>query len=155
MKNALDATLLTTPEYRRFIDDLKSRVLSARISAARAINRDLTLLYWDIGRAIVEKQQVLGWGESVVEIVAADLRRAFPKMTGFSPRNVWDMRRFFQEYTSPEFLSQTVREIGRGGFAPILRQAAAELVKPSKRPQAVAKLEAAGEEEESRFIKSG
>ncbi len=78
MKTISNTTMLTTPEYRQFIEDLKARVTAARISAARAVNRDLILLYWDIGRAIVEKQQTLGWGESVVEMVSADLRRAFP-----------------------------------------------------------------------------
>ena len=77
------------------------------------MNRDLILLYWDIGRGIVEKQQTLGWGDAVVEMVAADLRRAFPEMTGFSPRNVWDMRRLYAAYSAPEFLAQAVREIDR------------------------------------------
>ena len=85
MKNqSTDTAMLTSPEYRRFIEDLKARVTAARISAARAVNRDLILLYWDIGHGIVEKQQTLGWGDSVVEMVSADLRRAFPAMTGFS-----------------------------------------------------------------------
>ena len=47
------------PAYRQFIEDLKTRVVSARISAARAVNRELILLYWDIGRGIVEKQRFL------------------------------------------------------------------------------------------------
>ena len=46
-----------------------------RTSAARAVNRDLVLLYWDLGRAIVEQQAAQGWGDSVVEQIAADLRR--------------------------------------------------------------------------------
>ena len=45
-----DPTVMTSPEYRQFIEDLKARVISARISAARAVNRDCILLYWDIGR---------------------------------------------------------------------------------------------------------
>ena len=57
MKTIADTAMLTTPEYRQFIEDLKARVTAARISAARAVNRDLILLYWDIGRGIVEKQQ--------------------------------------------------------------------------------------------------
>jgi hypothetical protein len=140
MKEATDASVLATPEYRRFIADLKARVLSARISAARAVNRDGILLYWDIGRAIVEKQHVLGWGESVVELVAADLRRAFPQMTGFSPRNVWDMRRLYETYSAPEFLEQLVPEIARSVPGHILRQPVAELAVGKKRPQPVAKL---------------
>jgi len=129
MKNANDQTVMTSPEYRQFIEDLKTRVVSARISAARAVSLDLILLYWDIGRGIVEKQQVLGWGDAVVEMVAADLRRAFPQITGFSPRNVWDMRRLYATYTAPEFLAQAAREIDHGEGGQILRQAAAKLPK--------------------------
>jgi hypothetical protein len=78
MKTISNTTMLTTPEYRQFIEDLKARVTAARISAARAVNRDLILLYWDIGRGIVEKQRMLGWGESVVEMVSATWRD-FPR----------------------------------------------------------------------------
>ncbi len=140
MKKATDSTLMTSPEYRRFIEAMKARVLSARVSAARAVNRDLILLYWDIGRGIVEKQQVLGWGESVVEMVAADLQRAFPQITGFSPRNVWAMRRLYATYTAHEFLAQAVREIDHGEGGQILRQAVAKFGGDKKRRQAVAKL---------------
>ena len=69
-------------------EDLKARVISARICAARAVNRDLILLYWDIGHGIVEKQKTLGWGDAVVEMVARDLRRAFPASQSFSPDNL-------------------------------------------------------------------
>jgi hypothetical protein len=51
-------------------------VLSARISAAPAVTHEAILLYWDIGRGIVEKQRTYGWRESVVEMVAADLHKA-------------------------------------------------------------------------------
>jgi predicted nuclease of restriction endonuclease-like (RecB) superfamily len=108
-----DPAVLITPEYRRFIEELKARVNAARISAARHVNRDLILLYWDIGRGIVEKQQILGWGDSVVEMVAADLRRAFPEMRGFSPDSVWRMRQFYSEYADASFLEQAVPEMER------------------------------------------
>jgi predicted nuclease of restriction endonuclease-like (RecB) superfamily len=107
----LQEVSIASPEYRQFIEDLKTRVISARISAARAVNRDLILLYWDIGRGIVEKQQVLGWGESVVEMVAADLRRAFPGSRSFSSDNVWRMRQFYLAYGDASFLGQAVPEI--------------------------------------------
>jgi hypothetical protein len=110
MKTASDSTVLTSPEYRRFIEDLKARVISARICAARAVNRDLILLYWDIGHGIVEKQKTLGWGDAVVEMVAADLRRAFPAGQSFSPDNLWRMRQFYLAYSTPEFLGQAVPE---------------------------------------------
>ncbi|HMO50100.1 MAG TPA: PDDEXK nuclease domain-containing protein [Kiritimatiellia bacterium] len=118
------APSLAAPEYRKFIEELKVRVVSARISAARNINRDLILLYWDIGKAIVEKQHVLGWGEAVVDQVSSDLRHAFPQTTGFSPRNVRDMRRFYLAYSDKTIWPQRV----------------AKLRAKTNLPQAVAKL---------------
>jgi predicted nuclease of restriction endonuclease-like (RecB) superfamily len=112
MKTIANTAMLTTPEYRQFIEDLKARVTAARISAARAVNRDLILLYWDIGHAIVQKMKTHGWGDSVVEMLSADLRREFPAMTGFSVANVWRMRQLYETYTNPEFLAQAVREFG-------------------------------------------
>ena len=97
-------------DYANFIKTMKERVAAARLSVARAVNRELLALYWDIGKAIVEKQQALGWGQSVVEQIARDLRASFPGTQGFSARNVWDMRRLYEEYSS----------------APVLRQLAAE-----------------------------
>ena len=58
----------------------------------------------------MEKQTVEGWGESVVERLAADLRFEFPELRGFSPFNVWRMRQLYLEYTSSEFLAQAVPE---------------------------------------------
>jgi len=124
-----DSTISTTPEYRQFIEGLKSRVIAARISSARAVNSELIQLYWDIGCGIVEKQQTLGWGESVVEIVAADLRAQFPGITGFSARSVWDMRRFYLAYSAPDSLSQVNRDGSPSGKKAILRQPVAELKK--------------------------
>jgi len=104
---------VTSPEYRQFISELKARVLSARISVGRAANRDIILLYWDIGRGIVEKQVRLGWGNSVVEMVARDLQRSFAASKSFSPDNLWRMRQLYVAYSAPEFLGQAVPEIRR------------------------------------------
>ncbi len=109
MKN--DPAILATPDYRRFIEDLKARVTEARISAARHVNRDLILLYWDIGQAIDEKQKIHNWGDAVVEMVARDLKAAFPGSTGFSPQNVWRMRQFYRDHTDEQFLAQACERI--------------------------------------------
>jgi predicted nuclease of restriction endonuclease-like (RecB) superfamily len=118
MKKKPDTTIAISADYRQFIEELKSRVMSAQITAARRINHELILLYWDIGRGIVEKQQALGWGESVVEMVAADLQRAFPSMSGFSPRNVWDMKRFYLAYSDEAIWRQAVAKLTKGAKDP-------------------------------------
>lgn len=83
--------------------------------AALAVNREVIDLYWSIGKTITERQQDEGWGNSVVERLAADLRDAFPDMKGFSPANMWRMRAFYLAWPSLEtadpILAQSVREL--------------------------------------------
>ena len=119
-------TFTTLADYAAWLAEVKSRIQSAQISAARAVNRDLILLYWDIGRGIVEKQEQLGWGKSVVDRLAADLKRGFSGLTGFSARNLWEMRRLYEAYSSAKFLAQAVRELERNQDLIILQQPVAE-----------------------------
>ncbi len=123
-------------DYARFIGQLKARVLSAHIGAARAVNRELIVLYWDIGLAIVDKQQAAGWGDAVVERIASDLCEAFPDIRGFSARNVWDMRRFYLAYCDPEFIAALAKEKVAGRKLGPLRQPAAESRVGDGRPDA-------------------
>ncbi|MDE2571875.1 MAG: DUF1016 domain-containing protein, partial [bacterium] len=74
--------------YAELLGELKERIRAAQVRAALAVNRELVLLYWQIGREILERQNRAGWGAKVVERLAADLRHAFPEMTGLSPRNL-------------------------------------------------------------------
>lgn len=96
------------PDYPAFLAALKERILHARTSAARAVNRELVSLYWDLGQSIVEKQRVLGWGESVIDRLSSDLQEAFPRTTGFSPRNMRDMKRFYLAYSDESMWRQPV-----------------------------------------------
>jgi predicted nuclease of restriction endonuclease-like (RecB) superfamily len=98
--------------YGHLLGEIKSRIRSAQYDALRAVNKELISLYWDIGRIIVARQQAEGWGHSVVERLAADIRAEFPGMTGFSVANVWRMRSFYQAYCGHEKLAPLVREIG-------------------------------------------
>jgi len=104
---------VTTSDYSAFLTEVKGRIQTARLNAGRAVNRELVMLYWDIGRGIVEKQAAVGWGESVVERLSADLRAEFPDMRGFSTRNFWYMRRLFAETWQPAILQQVVAELGK------------------------------------------
>ena len=116
-------------DYAAFLDDLKARVRTAQLKAAVVVNAELTRLYWDIGRAIVERQRRDGWGKAVVDRLAGDLQAAFPGQAGFSPRNVWRMRALFVAYgadpTDPSvepILPQAVAEIPWGHNSTILER---------------------------------
>ncbi len=129
-------------DYADFLSGVKQRIRQARTTAVRAVNRELILLYWDLGRAIVEKQQTARWGDAVVERLAADLRAEFPDMRGFSGRNLRDMKRFYLAYRDEAIWRQAVAKLG-GSDDPTrnLRQPVADLGEGEIWPQAVAKLE--------------
>lgn len=124
----MKTNLPSSREYTEFVTELKTRIQSARISAARAVNRDLILLYWDIGRGILERQAHLGWGKAVVETLAKDLTKEFPSTNSFSPDNLWRMRQLYAAYTEAEFLGQLVPETAsERGSAEILGQPVPDL----------------------------
>src|SRR5438552_4262174 len=100
------------PGYAELLEDLKGRVQTAQLKAARAVNRELIQLYWDIGRLIVERQEREGWGKGIVDRLARDIQKAFPGLAGFSPSNVSRMRAFYLAYTKEvTILSQPVTEL--------------------------------------------
>ncbi len=105
---------MTTPfitSYDHFLHDLKSRIRTARTRAALSVNRELILLYWQIGRDILERQEREGWGTKVIERLATDLRAEFTDMKGFSPRNLKYMRKFADSWPDEQFVQQTAAQI--------------------------------------------
>ena len=61
IKMTTDAPVI--PEgYEAFLRDLKERIRKARLRASLSVNRELVLLYWKIGKDILERQRALGWG---------------------------------------------------------------------------------------------
>lgn len=81
--------------YAVFWADVKRRVQMAQVRATLAANEELISLYWDIGRAIHEKQAAQGWGAKIIDQLAMDLRREFPDFQGFSRTNIYRMRAFY------------------------------------------------------------
>ena len=106
--------------YDLFLKDLKERVRRAQLRASLAVNRELVLLYWSIGRDILTRQKEQGWGAKIVERLAADLRREFPEVTGFSPRNLTYMRAFAEAWPDEPFVQQLVAQIPWGHNVRIL-----------------------------------
>ncbi len=70
------------------------------------------MLYWEIGRSIVEKQQKHNWGKSVVENLSNDLQKEFPGVNGLSSDNLWRMRKFYLNYEAETKLAPLVQQIG-------------------------------------------
>ena len=101
-----------SPEgYEPFLRELKERVRKARVRAALAVNSELVLLYWSIGRDILERQERLGWGANVIDLLAADLRREFPEAKGFSSRNLKYMRTLAREWSQGSIGQQLAAQL--------------------------------------------
>ena len=93
------ASLASVPEgYGTWLADVKARIRVAQTRACLAVNHELIVLYWSIGRDILDRQQRDGWGTGVVDRVSVDLRAAFPNMSGFSRTNIKYMRAFAEAW---------------------------------------------------------
>lgn len=99
---------LVGKEYLAFLNEIKSRIVTARIQAVRSVNKELISLYWDIGKSIVERQKRFGWGKGVVEQLSRDLANEYANFEGFSRDNLWRMRMFYLEYRDDVKLAQLV-----------------------------------------------
>ncbi|MCB9763723.1 MAG: DUF1016 domain-containing protein [Alphaproteobacteria bacterium] len=102
---------LRSSDYHALVTALKSRVQAAQLRASLSVNRELILLYWSIGRDILERQETLGWGAKVIDRLSRDLRRAFPEMKGFSTRNLKYMRAFAEAWPDQDFVQQLAAQI--------------------------------------------
>jgi len=106
---------LPTPQtYPDLLATLKARIRDARLRAAGSVNRQLILLYWEIGRDILLRQSAEGWGTAVIDRLARDLRRDFPDMTGLSPRNLHYMRAFAEAWADQAIVQQLVAQLPWG-----------------------------------------
>jgi predicted nuclease of restriction endonuclease-like (RecB) superfamily len=108
----MDDERLKNPDGRPdYFDELLERIRSAQYEALKKVNKDLVSLYWDIGRMIVERQEIEGWGKSVVKRLSADLRQEFSGVSGFSIQNRWYMHQFYSGFHDNERLQPLVGEI--------------------------------------------
>jgi len=100
--------------YADWLAELKNRIHNAQQRATLAVNRELVLLYWQIGRDILTRQATEGWGAKVIERLAHDLRTAFPEMKGFSRANLMYMRAFAEAWPDAEIVQQAVGQLPWG-----------------------------------------
>jgi hypothetical protein len=144
--------------YAGFLREVRARIAGAQLRAALSANRELTLLYWDVGHLIDERQVTEGWGAGVIPRLARDLAAELPDARGFSERNLKRMVQYHRAYPQlgrliaagsvgpapaamgPQAVAQLQPAAGTVGPAALGRQAVAPV---AMGPQAVAPLEPA------------
>ncbi len=126
MANIAKPDLPVPDGYGELLDVLKAKVHAARMRATLAANAELVNLYLEIGQEIGERQERDGWGNGVIERLARDLRAAFPDAKGFSPRNLWYMRRAAMIFTAQPILQQVAAELPWGHLMVLIDKLSAD-----------------------------
>src|SRR3972149_4529103 len=103
--------LTQNKEYTHLLESIKTRIRRAQYDALKAVNKELIVLYWDIGSMIVVRQEKEGWGKTIVERLAQDLQAEFSGVAGYSRDNLWRMRKFYLMFKNNEKLAPLVQEI--------------------------------------------
>ena len=106
MSNKL--TTINEQEYAEILKQALLEIRATRVTVAKQINSAVNSIYWNLGKLLFVKQLSEGYGSGVVKQLSVDLKNEFPEM-GLSPRNLWDMKRFYDRYhLSDQKLRQAV-----------------------------------------------
>jgi predicted nuclease of restriction endonuclease-like (RecB) superfamily len=89
---------LKVENYAQLLEQIKNDIQQSQLRAALAVNKELILLYWRIGKELNEQIDREKWGSKIIDILANDVSRAFPDISGFSTRNIDYMRKFAKTY---------------------------------------------------------
>jgi len=111
VQEALAQLEATSGGYGALLTELKQRIRTARVKAALSVNRELVILYWQIGRGILVAQEREGWGSKVIDQLSDDLRQAFPDTRGLSVRNLKYMRSFAQVYPDLRLVQEVLAQV--------------------------------------------
>ncbi|MDQ2850847.1 MAG: PDDEXK nuclease domain-containing protein [Actinomycetota bacterium] len=106
--------------YAAVLASLKSEVRAARLRAHRVVNTELLVLYWTIGRAILDQQAAEGWGTGVINRLADDLRSEFPEMRGIGRSNVHYMRAMAAAWPRTAVVQRAVGQLPWGHITVLL-----------------------------------
>ena len=101
----------STQSYAALLTSIKERIQTAQVRAAVAVNQELVLLYWGIGREILARQEQEGWGKNVIPRLSQDLSSAFPEMKGLSPRNLGYMKAFAEAWPDEAILQEPLAKL--------------------------------------------
>ncbi len=122
--------LSSTPEYTCWLQEIKEKITRAQVHAALAASRELILFYWDLGESISGKLQENIWGNKVIDQLSKDLTSEFPDVQGFSRRNLYYVKKFYEFFSG---FSETEVIVPRGGAQmenEIVPQTGAQTVPP-------------------------
>lgn len=87
--------LMNNNEYLDLVQTIKQEIQQAQYKATLSVNKELIMLYYNIGKIINEHKS---WGNKFIENLAADIKLSFPNANGYSVRNLKYMSKFASTY---------------------------------------------------------
>lgn len=106
------ASAVDLPEsYSGFLVEIKEQIKQERLKVVISANSALVLMYWSIGRTILNRQNSEGWGAKVIDRLSIDLKDEFPEMSGFSARNLKYMRKFAETWADRSIVQEVLAQI--------------------------------------------
>jgi predicted nuclease of restriction endonuclease-like (RecB) superfamily len=118
-------------KYNQWLGELKNNIHQSSLQTALQVNSDMLILYWYIGKQIIQKTEAEGWGAKIIEQLSVDLQKEFPDMKGFSVRSLLYMKQFAAVYADLLITQQPAALIKKNSKNPITQQPAA-LIKKDK-----------------------
>jgi predicted nuclease of restriction endonuclease-like (RecB) superfamily len=113
--NGEENGLFSNKEYSQTLSELKKQIQNAQLRAVTAVNKELILLYWKIGKIIIERQEQSHWGTNFIEKLAKDIQNEFPGIEGFSKSNLFRIRAFYLEYSKVAPLARQFEGLENSG----------------------------------------
>jgi predicted nuclease of restriction endonuclease-like (RecB) superfamily len=108
--------------YAATLQEIKSHLRNARVRAVLAANPIVIEAYWQTGKIILARQQEAAWGARVIDRLAADLKDAFPDMSGLSSRNLLAMKVFAREFPDGPIAQQPVAQLPWGHVLQVIQR---------------------------------
>ena len=123
-------SLTSNSDYFNWLKEIKTKIASVRVKAARAANLELIQLYWYLGNQITEKQKDSSWGSGFIDQFSKDLKKEFPGIAGFSPKNLRYCRAFYCFYADIEKWQHAVAKLEKASNEKKWQQLVAKIETP-------------------------
>jgi predicted nuclease of restriction endonuclease-like (RecB) superfamily len=97
--------------YGEFFNSIKAEISNSRRKVMVSANSQMMMMYYRIGKNILQQQASEGWGAKIIDKLSADIKTAYPELKGFSPRNLKYMRKFAEIWSDEEIVQRTVAQL--------------------------------------------
>ena len=120
-------------KYNQWFGELKNNIHHSRLQTSLKVNSDMLILYWYVGKQILDKIDAEGWGTKVIEQLSLDLQNEFPDMKGLSVRNLLYMKQFAAVYSNLLITQQAAAQLDKKNKKLITQRAVAQLENKNKK----------------------